>query len=477
MKTIRNFFVLLGMYIVMSGLVYGQPAIKVNSAGDVGINIDPSYYSGWFQVNNPTCITGRTLVRGDLNVYDDIDHCDNIYVRYNIAGVDKIYSSSMGGDLNIGGSDYTLEVTQGQIWDGGSETEPRDKDYALKIHGDALSLGGLWKSSDEKLKKDVDSINNNEILLKIQKIKGRKYHYKTRDELTQLQQNNQVNFGMDTIDLEWQRKMLEQRVNNKRLRLDSTTGTPHAALDAGDKDLRILEQDTNRFRASDTLVMNVNGFDRIITKDNKKYGIRYKVPSLSKEPQYGLIAQEIKDEFPELVKYDSSDMLYAINYNGFIPVLLEAVKAQQQQITSQQQQISQQQQLITALAGEMNTVKTRCCASIVTPITDTTAKLKSGSATTGVNDNTEEPLPYLAQNQPNPFTDETEIHYYLPTETMQAMLYIYDMQGKQVDYYPVHQTGSSSITIAGGSLSPGMYMYTLIADGNEVDTRRMILTE
>jgi len=34
-----------------------------------------------------------------------------------------------------------------------------------------------------------------------------------------------------------------------------------------------------------------------------------------------------------------------------------------------------------------------------------------------------------------------------------------------------------SITIKGSELNPGMYLYTLIVDGKEVDTKRMILTE
>jgi hypothetical protein len=51
------------------------------------------------------------------------------------------------------------------------------------------------------------------------------------------------------------------------------------------------------------------------------------------------------------------------------------------------------------------------------------------------------------------------------------------MQGKQISHYPVYERGNGSITITGGTLEPGMYMYALIADGKEVDTKRMILTE
>ena len=82
----------------------------------------------------------------------------------------------------------------------------------------------------------------------------------------------------------------------------------------------------------------------------------------------------------------------------------------------------------------------------------------------------------LSQNIPNPFTERTRIEYYLPNTTGKAMLYIYDMQGSQVKNYQLRSPGEGSIIIQGGSLQPGMYMYTLIANGREVDTKKMILT-
>ena len=84
---------------------------------------------------------------------------------------------------------------------------------------------------------------------------------------------------------------------------------------------------------------------------------------------------------------------------------------------------------------------------------------------------------YLSQNQPNPFTKQTRIDYFLPNTTGKAMLYIYDMQGSQVKNYQLSSPGEGSIIIQGGSLQPGMYMYTLIADDREVETKKMILTK
>jgi hypothetical protein len=41
----------------------------------------------------------------------------------------------------------------------------------------------------------------------------------------------------------------------------------------------------------------------------------------------------------------------------------------------------------------------------------------------------------------------------------------------------INQRGSGSITIQANELKAGMYLYTLIADGAEVGTKKMILTK
>jgi hypothetical protein len=47
----------------------------------------------------------------------------------------------------------------------------------------------------------------------------------------------------------------------------------------------------------------------------------------------GLLAQEVQSVFPELVKKaNNSDETLSINYQGIIPILLNAIKEQQAQI-------------------------------------------------------------------------------------------------------------------------------------------------
>lgn len=51
------------------------------------------------------------------------------------------------------------------------------------------------------------------------------------------------------------------------------------------------------------------------------------------------------------------------------------------------------------------------------------------------------------------------------------------MNGAQLKQYNLTGKGKQSVTINGNSFQPGMYLYALVIDGKEVDTKRMILTK
>ena len=95
----------------------------------------------------------------------------------------------------------------------------------------------------------------------------------------------------------------------------------------------------------------------------------------------------------------------------------------------------------------------------------------------GANVSAAETAARLYQNQPNPFSSETVIRCSLPESVAQATIYVYDMQGKQIKSVKVSGRGETSATISGSELEAGMYIYALIADGREIDSKRMILTK
>ena len=163
----------------------------------------------------------------------------------------------------------------------------------------------------------------------------------------------------------------------------------------------------------------------------------------------GFIAQEMAKVLPELVVYDSLHQVNGIVYENLIPVLVEALKEQQSQIE--------------VLKSEVES----CCK----------ANLKSSSLATGTTNNLAENVALLDQNIPNPFSKETKIGCYIPELSGYSVLYIYNMNGTQLQQYSITGKGKQTVTINGNSLDPGMYLYALVIDGKEVDTKRMILTK
>jgi hypothetical protein len=149
---------------------------------------------------------------------------------------------------------------------------------------------------------------------------------------------------------------------------------------------------------------------------------------------FGFIAQELREIYPNLVFEDNEGYL-SVNYIGLIPVLVEAIKEQQQQINE--------------LKGK--------------GFEKTNATVVSDAK--------------LYQNNPNPFTDNTEIKFYIPENSSSAMICIYDLNGSQIMRFDLRDKGYSSLTVRGRELKAGMYIYALLVDGKEIDTKRMILTD
>jgi hypothetical protein len=83
----------------------------------------------------------------------------------------------------------------------------------------------------------------------------------------------------------------------------------------------------------------------------------------------------------------------------------------------------------------------------------------------------------LHQNNPNPFSRDTEIRMVLPESAGQVTVTVYNLEGKELKNYTVSERGNTSVKIAGSELHSGMYLYALIVDGKVIDTKRMILTK
>jgi len=81
----------------------------------------------------------------------------------------------------------------------------------------------------------------------------------------------------------------------------------------------------------------------------------------------------------------------------------------------------------------------------------------------------------LSQNQPNPFFKNTIIHYTLPQNTKKAFLQITSINGKVIRKMPISPTDNGQITINANSYPSGTYLYSLVANGQVLLTKQMVL--
>ena len=80
----------------------------------------------------------------------------------------------------------------------------------------------------------------------------------------------------------------------------------------------------------------------------------------------------------------------------------------------------------------------------------------------------------LNQNAPNPFSEETEISYFISEDVTNAEIRFYNVAGRLIKSVPLDSRGEGSVMITTPYLSSGVYTYSIIADGKIIDTKQMI---
>jgi hypothetical protein len=116
---------------------------------------------------------------------------------------------------------------------------------------------------------------------------------------------------------------------------------------------------TGTFLSSDARYKkNISAIDNALDKLMKVRGTTFEFRTnefqdyqFAEGPQFGFIAQELENVFPEVVKTDRNGYK-SVNYNGMIPILLESIKEQQLQIESQQKQINELKSIVSGLISE-----------------------------------------------------------------------------------------------------------------------------
>ncbi len=168
----------------------------------------------------------------------------------------------------------------------------------------------------------------------------------------------------------------------------------------------------------------------------------------------GFIAQQVEDivskgkyAFYGVDAPKNSNDAYTIRYAEFVVPLVKAVQELSAKVEAQQKQIDALLEA-TKVAGDVKQPGT-------------------GDGGSGA---------VLFQNSPNPFTSDTNIHMKLPAAARQAYLKIYNFDGTEVKTIEIRERGDATITLSGNVLTHGVYVYTLVVDGETIDMKRMVLT-
>lgn len=219
-----------------------------------------------------------------------------------------------------------------------------------------------------------------------------------------------------------------------------------------------------------------NALDKIKQLQPKTYYYKteeFKQMNLRKGENMGFIAQQLEQVFPNMVKNTiqpaaknskgeatSDEVSFkAIDYVSLIPVLTAGIQEQQKQLEVQNALIAEQDKTIQDLEERVARLEQK-----TTGVTGDAGQ----EAATG---------PALYQNTPNPFSQATVIRYRLPESYTAASLMVFDMNGKQIKKIALQGNGQGDVSFSAADLSAGMYLYSLVLDGKEIDTKRMILTQ
>ena len=180
--------------------------------------------------------------------------------------------------------------------------------------------------------------------------------------------------------------------------------------------------------------------------------------------QYGFIAQEVKEVIPELTAdfekplqkdengnlYGFEDKYIGVKYEELIPILTGAI----QQLSKQNEELVSKLKEIESKINEISISQNSKISSAVDLLSQNNI--------------------VLDQNDPNPFNEKTTIHFLIPSHVKHATIIFTDNTGKLIKSVDIIERGQQSLNVFGSELSNGTYYYSLIIDGKNFGTKKMV---
>ena len=200
-----------------------------------------------------------------------------------------------------------------------------------------------------------------------------------------------------------------------------------------------------------------------------KAGLQTSMDEAAKIVYNGFIAQEVEAtaeksgyHFSGVDKPASANGLYGLRYSDFVVPLVKAVQELSQENDELKKQNEAQQETNSDLQKRLAKLE----AIMNVQQTSGSRKLETSNSNNAL----------LGQNIPNPFNNTTAVSYSLPVQFVYAKIIVRDGTGRTVK--EVKLSGSKgNINLDASLFSPGIYQYSLYADGKLLDTKQMILAK
>ena len=209
--------------------------------------------------------------------------------------------------------------------------------------------------------------------------------------------------------------------------------------------------------------------------------VNYARFNFSSHQQVGFVAQNVDSVLPQVVQINDSGY-YSMDYSRMTALLLageKELKLKTDTLNGLKGSVDSLKETVDSLRTAFNSAMS-CINNLCN---NQGGRMEHGNNTGGnnfsnVQDVTLSTAAILYQNTPNPFgSGGTRINYYLPEGTMGASIVFFDAYGNKLKEVQLSQTGMGSININPNQLSNGVYTYSLVINGNVVDTKKMVFNK
>jgi hypothetical protein len=221
-----------------------------------------------------------------------------------------------------------------------------------------------------------------------------------------------------------------------------------------------------------TYHLNVDRLNAILgVNDSSDAADKY---DIERRTMSGFIAQDVeaaakacKYEFSGVDKPEQEGGLYGLRYSEFVVPLVKAVQELDEENSAYKSKISSLEAQMAVLMQQFAVMD---------------AKLQACCTQGSGNDESKGHLPAdtgfrLDQNAPNPVGEKTMIRFHIPDGAGSCSILISNLSGAKQLEIPITTVGEGQVEFYAHRLPQGVYVYTLMANGVEICSRKLVVLE